>query len=154
MRLFFVTCLFLLLIQNVSAQLALSVDDAEEQGINVETLDSIYLAGIGADTVLTAFKGQENDYIKAYYALIHELGTYLNNNNFRWGGATRCFNRIYFQANGSIDYYLYRFDDPLSEQREEEFRRLLGAFIEGYQFSLQSSQNFSQCSPVNYRDIL
>lgn len=136
-------------------QLAISLEEAQAQGINVTVLDSLYASGIHSDSSKAVFGDQQQEYIKAYYAMLHDLNAYLNQNDFRWGGQTRCFNRIYFDETGEIDYFLFNFEEgELDADRQEEFAQLLSEFIVEYKFSLSKNVKFAQCSPVNYRDIL
>lgn len=138
-----------------SAQIALSLDAAQNRGIEVESLDSLYKSGVHSDPNQAVFAEEQNDYIKSYYAMLHDLSEFLNTNEFRWGGITRCFNRIYFNENGTVDYYIYEFEEgQLSVERQEEFEQLLNEFIVDYQFPLTKNVKFAQCSAANYRDVL
>lgn len=86
--------------------------------------------------------------------MLTDLATYLSENNFKWGNTTKCFNKIYFQPNGTIDYFLYNFKSgEIDNSKEKEFQRLLNQFIASYKFSLSSQRKFSQCSPVTYMDL-
>mgnify|MGYP006955599171 FL=1 len=135
------------------AQQAMSFTQATDQGINLQELDSTYKSGIHSDASKAVFAGQQDEYIQAYYSMLHELSTYLNQNEFKWGGQTRCFNRIYFAEDGSIDYFLYNFKEgEIAEDRLTQFSTLLGQFIKDYKFALSKDVKFAQCSPVNYRD--
>ena len=67
---------------------------------------------------------------------------------------TRCFQRIYFSPNGSIDYYLFNFlgkgSDELSQSKQKEFERLLSIFIKKYKFPLTAKVKFAQCSSATF----
>lgn len=149
-----ISCVLISLFSMAMAQTALPIADAASRGINIASLDRQFTMGIGSDSVETVFKGKETEYINAYYAMMRQLGEHLNQNSFRWGGSIRCFNRIYFNADGSIAYYLYEFEDPISDSKKARFQELLSSFISTYRFTLPTDQRFAQCSPVNYRDIL
>ncbi|WP_421875506.1 hypothetical protein [Marinoscillum sp.] len=137
----------------VQAQQAFSISDADSLGIDIPSLDSLYKSGIHSDASKAVFAGQQQEYIQAYYAMLHELSTYLNQNDFKWGGQTRCFNRIYFAEDGSIDFFLYKFKEgEITAEQQSQFATLLGQFIQSYKFALSKDVKFAQCSPVNYRD--
>lgn len=137
------------------AQLGISLAGAEDRGISIPRLDSTYQSGIHSDPDLAVFGDQQNEYIQAYYALIRDLTSYLNTNDFRWGGQTRCFNRIYFNPDGTIEYFIYEFEEgEISDERKEQFEQLLNEFIVDTKFPLSKNVRFAQCSPVNYRDTL
>lgn len=153
-RLTFTILLFLFIDFFASAQIAMLFIEATSQGISIEKLDSVYLSGIGSDSIETVFKGQEKTYIDAYFSFIHKLSAYLNENNFRWGEQIRCFNRIYFVADGKIEYHIYDFKTYLSDSQKQEFQQLVNEFIVNFKFDLQAEKPFAQCSAVNFRDIL
>ena len=91
---------------------------------------------------------------KAYIKLLQDFGKFLTNHNFKWDKPTKCFNRIYFNVDGTIDYFLYNFlgkqEDKLSEEGQKEFNELLNQFIKEYKFTMTSKIKFSQCSPTTY----
>ncbi|HLN95831.1 MAG TPA: hypothetical protein VK183_09350, partial [Flavobacterium sp.] len=73
----------------------------------------------------------------AYTKLLQDFGRHLNENRFYWDKPTRCFNRIYFSPDGTIDYFLYQFsgktaDEKPSGAQQEVFKRLLNEFIAKY----------------------
>jgi len=90
----------------------------------------------------------------AYIQLLQDLGQFLSDQRFTWKKATRCFNRIYFSPDGSIDYFLFNFlgkaEDKPDEVTEKEFQNLLNLFIANYQFPLTAKVKFAQCSPTTY----
>lgn len=153
MKSFILSTLLFILLHAASAQVAMSLQEAEKQGLDVKRLDLSYKTGIGNDSI-AVFKGQEDAYVKAYYAMLRDLGHHLNEHNFYWGGQVRCYNRIYFAADGSVDYYLFDFDANISESRQKQFKELLSQFIVSYKFEMNGKKQFAQCSPVNYRDPL
>jgi hypothetical protein len=67
---------------------------------------------------------------------------------------TKCFNRIYFNPEGKIDYFLFNFLFTGGEKptllREARFQELLNGYIQEYQFPLKPGIKFAQCSPVTY----
>jgi hypothetical protein len=134
------------------AQKAMTFNEAEQSGIKISTLDSLYKSALHNDSSLAVFKDNQNEFIAAYQDLIKGLSQYLNANNFSWIKDTRCFNRIYFNKTGKIDYFLYDFQaGQLTKEKEAQFDVLLNKFIDGYQFPLKAETDFAQCSPVKYQ---
>lgn len=151
--LFFFLFLFPLL---TSAQkLAASFQEAtEDAGLKLEQLDKEFQPAVHANPELAVFKGQEEEFIDAYKSMLTDLAVFLKKNEFRWEKKSRCFNRIYLSAEGKIEYFLYDFRaGEISSEKEQQFKELLGKFIESYQFPLPASARFSQCSPVAYQDF-
>jgi hypothetical protein len=145
------TCL-----QAFGQHLGLTFQDAEKQGISIKHLDSIYTSAVHSDTSLAVFKTEtEQEALQqAYLTLLQDFGKFLSDNNFKWDKPTRCFNRIYFSSDGTIDYFLFNFlgkiEVKATENSEKEFQRLLNAFIGDYKFPLTAKTKFAQCSPTTY----
>lgn len=131
---------------------------AEERGIRISFLDSTYKSAVNTDTTKAVFKAEKDQELmhKAYVKLLQDFGKYLHDNNFTWDKPTRCFNRIYFNSNGTIDYFLFNFlgktkEGNPSEVQTEEFQKLLNNFIKDYKFELKADSKFAQCSPTTYK---
>jgi hypothetical protein len=136
------------------AQKVLTFKQAKEQGIRIEHLDSIYASGINADSSLSVFKNNQENYIAAYQKMLQDLGNYLKENHFLWNKPTKGFNRIYFDKSGKIDYFLYNFrPEQLTVEEEIQFNELLQSFVSSFVFSLNADKKFAQCSPVTYMPI-
>lgn len=136
--------------------LAISFLDAESQGLSADSLDAVYQAAVNVDSSLAVFKTEEQQdaMYDAYVTLLDELNNFLDENGFKWDKRTKCFNRIYFNSNGSVDYFLYNFTDDAEDQpsseKKFEFKRLLNLFIHDYKLLITASTKFVQCGPVTY----
>jgi hypothetical protein len=69
-----VTCSF--------SQKAMTFRQAEESGIRVSKLDSLYPSGLHADSTKSVFHHQQNEFISAYQNMLQDLGKYLKANGF------------------------------------------------------------------------
>lgn len=153
---FILSIFFIISFQVFGQQAGLTFQNAEKQGILIEELDRSYQSALHSDTSLAVFKTDAEQIAmqKAYHGLLQDLGKFLSQNNFDWKGPTKCFNRIYFNSDGTIDYFLFNFlgtNSPKpSADVEEEFEKLLNIFISDYKFKLTANTKFSQCSPVTY----
>ncbi|SDE19942.1 hypothetical protein SAMN05216464_104313 [Mucilaginibacter pineti] len=144
----------LLFVKTVFAQhIADSFQNAEAKGYSMQALDKQYPSAIGSGNVV--FKGDnEKHLITAYTAMIQDLNGYLNKNDFKWGGKVHIFNRIYFEPDGSISYYLVNLAPTgLNEERQARFLALVSAFIQDYKINITAKTGFAQCSPITYQDI-
>ena len=155
--LIFPTLFLCLTVQTFGQQLGLDFRETDQHGVSVKHLDSIYKSAVHVDTSLAVFKTEKEQEMmyNAYVQLLQEFGKTLTANDFRWDKPTRCFNRIYFNKNGTIDYFLFNFigktaEDKPSEEKQIEFQKLLNIFIAGYRFPLTSKVKFAQCSPTTY----
>ena len=106
MKLYLFSCLFLLA-QAGFSQVAMTFEEASQNGMSFTTLDSIYMSGINANPELAVFCANQEEYVLAYKQLLTDLGIYLKEHGFIWDGPTKAFNRIYFNKAGEIDYFLY-----------------------------------------------
>lgn len=137
-------------------QLGFSFKDAGKHGISIGQLDSTYQSAIHTDISQAVFKTDEeqNSMAEAYGKLLNDLGQFLSKNKFRWQKPTRCFNRIYFNADGGVDYFLFNFigkdEDKPSMEIQLEFERLLNLFIKDHKIAMTATKPFAQCSPVTY----
>ena len=140
--------------------IGLSFKEAEQRNIKIEHLDSLYKSAVHSDTLLAVFKTEleQGKLQQAYIKMLQDFGKFLAENNFKWEKPTKCFQRIYFNPNGTVDYFLYNFlnknvkpEDQLPQEKQVEFDRLLNKFIQTYQFSVKANVKFAQCSPTTYK---
>lgn len=123
------------------------------KGISLEKLDEIYQSALHSDSSKAVFNGKETEFYDGYVSLLTDLATYLKKNDFTWDKTTKCFNRIYINKNGEIDYFLFNFKPgEIDDKKEREFKNLLETFIQTYKFPMTSNVHFAQCSPVTYMD--
>ncbi|OKS89270.1 hypothetical protein RG47T_4754 [Mucilaginibacter polytrichastri] len=131
-----------------------SFQHAESNGYSMQALDKVYKSAVGAGDVV--FKGDdEKRLITAYTTMLQDLNKYLNENNFRWNSPVRIFNRVYFEPDGSISYYLVNLKPTgLDEEKQKACINLLSKFIQRYKIKITASSKFAQCSPVIYEDVI
>ncbi len=148
--------LYLILISTsttLTAQVVMTFQAADKKGVTIEKLDSLYKSGMHSDSTKAVFWNKEDEFINAYSKTLQDLAQYLHDNKFKWGKETSCFNRIYYNKNGHIDYFLYNFGKKqITKEKQIQFEVLLNQFIKSYQFPMTAAVNFAQCSPVRYRD--
>ncbi len=151
-----ITILLTTCLQSFGQHLGLTFQQAEKQGISIIHLDSTYASAVHSDTSLAVFKTEKEQEAlqQAYIKLLEDFSKFLSENNFKWEKPTKCFNRIYFNADGTIDYFLFNFlgktEVKPAENIEKEFQNLLNVFISDYKFSLTAKTKFAQCSPTTY----
>jgi hypothetical protein len=149
-----IRAIILMLITSLSCDGQTMVSDfqaAVQKGISVSALDSLYQSAIHENPAKAAFGGHEKELTEAYSSLLADLNSFLYRKNFLWEKSTRCFNRIYFSRNGTIDYFLFSFKPgELEPAKQQRFEKLVAEFAGNYQFPLRHSLPFAQCSPVTY----
>ncbi len=136
---------------HISSQKAYTFSDANEQGIRTSYLDSIYKSGIHVDTSQCVFKSDQDKYLACYRTMMKDLGKHLNRNGLSWDRQIQAFNLIYFDADGKIEYFLYKFrPGQITEDQEKEFGKHLQSFIQKYKFPMTANAKFRQCGQVTY----
>ncbi len=160
MKRIIVLILVLSSIASCAQQKVFSIEDARNKGLSIEELDKKYTSAVHSDTTKAVFKSAEKQakLQESYVKLLTDFNHFLAKNNFKWKNKTRCFQRIYFAPNGTIDYFIYNFnlknalpDTIPTEKEQEEFNRLLSLFVKDYVFDLHAAVPFAQCSPTSYQ---
>lgn len=155
--------LILLLVLNIVTVRAqnkvYAFQEAAKHGISTKHLDSIYQSAVHSDMSKAVFKTEveQEKMENAYKTLLQDLDAFLKKNNFNWEHTTKIFNRIYFNIDGTIDYYLYSFlgkdeDKPGTDSRKE-FDRLLNLFAQQYKLSISAPVKFAQSSPATFQPM-
>ncbi|OZV68175.1 hypothetical protein [Winogradskyella aurantia] len=79
---------------------------------------------------------------------------FLKEEKFDWEVADSTisiYNRIYFDKNGNINYYVFNINNPsITEEKKAEFENVLLKFSKDVQLDLQRNQAFSQCGKTTY----
>jgi len=141
---------------SLQGQVCGSFQDFESAGNDISQLDSMYRTAMHAEPALAVFHGREQEFLNAWKQLQIDLAEYLAKNDFVWEQPVRCFNRVYFQKSGRIDYFLFNFrPGEVAEDKQSRFRDLLADFIRNHTLAIESPANakFSQCGPVRYSDV-
>lgn len=158
MRLNFIWAL-LLLFGSLSAQKVVRFSQLEAEGLQLAWLDSVYTSAVHNDTSMAVFKSEaaQQNFIAAYGAFIQDFGKFLADHGFEFKQVQRCFNRVYFSATGTVDYFVYSFSNKniepqnqLTDQQLQEFERLLMMYLKTATLSVTAPVSFAQCSPVVY----
>lgn len=79
---------------------------------------------------------------------------FLKEEKFDWevpDSTISIYNRIYFDKNGNINYYVFNINNPsVTEEKKAEFENVLLKFSKNVQLELQRDQEFSQCGKTKY----
>ncbi|MGL4597343.1 MAG: hypothetical protein ACRCYO_07445 [Bacteroidia bacterium] len=153
-KILFVICC--LLAYTAKAQQISTFKQAPSKNIVITQLDSVYAPAVGDS--MAVFAADEEKLIQAYTTFVQGFGQLLLDSNFVWPpertGEIRGFNRIYFNADGSVAYWVYSLKKlELSESQQLQFERLLLLYCQTTKLKLASAtkQKFVQCAPVLYR---
>lgn len=131
-------------------QEAMTIKEGRKKGFSVSNLDKKYVDAVNANPDSALFNDKSGEFIQSWQAMLQDLGSYLQDHDFVWEKQTGCFNKVYFNKDGKIDYFLYNLNPQLDETQAEKFRTLLQAFIETYQLPVQADKKFTQCGRSMY----
>ncbi|WP_133063390.1 hypothetical protein [Flavobacterium aurantiibacter] len=142
----------LCLSQHSLSQVVSSFGAYEAQGNKVSDLDARYKSALHTNLDLAVFKteDEQRSFTEAYQNMLAEFGSFLAKSDFSWEQQTRGFNRIYFNENGTVDYFLFDFKN-LDAKKAATFQQLLSEFLKTYNFPIKPKIKFAQCSPVVYK---
>jgi hypothetical protein len=97
------------------------------------SLDIVYTTHI-ADT----FTGLTQKAYPEYAKILKGLGKHLSNNEFYWENDCKIYNKFHFNTNGEVVIFRYNLlGFSLSEEKEQEFNRLLKSYFAGNKFDLE-----------------
>ena len=141
--LFLLPCLF---VCSLYGQTALSFDEAEKQGITTKYLDNVYPDAMGNDRGTPVFESSE-EVSKAWQKMLQDISSFLRKKEEMRQININIFQRVYFNKDGKVDYYLYKIINlaELTEEQVQQVADLLNEFVKDYQFSLSADKGFVQC---------
>lgn len=148
-----VLSIFILFTNLLVAQKTMTMQEARTKGL-IKELDKTHYTAMNGDKTQAAFPGKKSEeFLTAYKQMFYDLANHLDKNGFKFGKATKCYNRIYFNSNGTINYYFYSIKpDEIDAANEAKFKKLLGDFVKTYQLKTTAAVNFYQAGPVNFTD--
>jgi hypothetical protein len=140
-------CFFCVL--HVQSQIVFSTKAAEAKGMRISGLDSSYKSALHSDSLQAVFYKDQDVFIKQYQQLVQELGKQLKQNGVELPAGTKFFHRLYFNASGKLDYYLFKFkDQSISAEQQAQFEKAVTAFFNTYTFP--AKKKFAQCCTVMF----
>ena len=128
--------------------------EADSAGITVKVQQNYRDAVNIGDSSKCVFKqGKEKDsLIHAYCNFLQDFGKYLKKNNFKWDAPAKGKDRIYFNADGYVDYFLFNFKTEISDEKLIKFKQLLLEFVKTHKIGISAPERFAQCSPFTFMD--
>ena len=131
---------------SLHGQKVLSFSEAKEQGITTKGLDSLYCSSVEDGSGNFVFESKE-EVAAAWTKMLTDISSFLFKNAEIKNIEVKLFQRVYFNKEGKIDYYLYniRNKDDVTEEQLQQITDVLNEFVKDYQFSLSADRDFVQC---------
>lgn len=99
----------------------------------------------------------ESEYkaVKASWSEFHkQVSKFIKEENFNWevpDSTISIVNRIYFDKNGTIDYYAFKILNPsIPAEKRSEFENVLKKFSKEIKLNLKRDEQYAQCGKTKY----
>lgn len=119
-------------------------------------LDSLHPSVAHAPGTKGVFDSKkEKQFEKAWGDYFSDLMQFIADNDFKWQKPTYCFNKIYFDRDGKVDYWFYNFKktDSIPQQTQDKYLELITKFSAVNKIKISGNSNFAQCASVTFSDF-
>lgn len=91
---------------------------------------------------------------KSWSEFHKNVSQFIKEENFKWevpDSTITIQNRIYFDKNGTIDYYLFKIKNPsISAEKRAEYEKVLQKFSKKVKLDLNREEKYAQCGNIKY----
>lgn len=95
------------------------------------------------------FKGKEEEWKTCWTKVMYDLKNFMQNNGLQLTSNTTCFNRVYFNKDGSIAAYLYHIKG-LTANQEQKFDEAIFQFLITQKVSIKANDKFWQYGTLKF----
>lgn len=113
----------------------------------ITQLESEHGPAAHVDSSQSVFPEQQDKVFESWRALLTDLSGALKAGGFEWSEPLQSYYRFYFNADGTINKVFFKPRD-MTDERAEQFGRILNDFAQSYTFPLSANRGFAQCSPA------
>mgnify|MGYP000106095643 CR=1 FL=1 len=88
---------------------------------------------------------------KSWTEVHQQLQKFLKKNNFKWNvnaPSVKMYNRFYFDLNGNIKVFTFRFFTKVSKETEKKFVNLMLKFTKKHTIGIKRNTAFAQCGKI------
>ncbi|HEY6161027.1 MAG TPA: hypothetical protein VI112_07385 [Bacteroidia bacterium] len=147
--------LFLLALITVAhSQNCMTFQDMGKNGVRLTQLDSLYPNALKTETFEGVFpEGKKlKKFDKAWAGFYEELMNYFSKSGLKWDKPTYCFNKIYFDADGNVQYWFFNFmkEDNIPADVQAKYLQGIKEFSKTHQIKIKAGTKFSQCASVTF----
>ena len=151
----FIFVLFLLMACLPSfSQRVMTFQEMEKNGLKMDSLQRIYPNATRSDTFVGVFPaGKKGDQFNAawldYYT---DLMNYFSENGLIWEKPTYCFNKIFFDSKGRVEYWFFNFSkaDNIPDSIQQKYSDGLKKFSKKHKIRIKADSKFTQCASVTF----
>jgi hypothetical protein len=144
-------CAFLCFNKIIEAQILVQkIPDENICAIDANLMQSGYqLAFSNMSSEEYLFKGREEEWKKCWIKLMHDLNQFMRQKGLMINPNTKCFNRIYFNKDGTIKAYLYHIEGLTNEQ-VNFFDESIFQFLISQKITIETNQNYWQYGTLKF----
>src|ERR1051326_3027290 len=146
--------LFMLVSSAMLSQNCMTFQDMEKNGVRMTQLDSLYPNAMKTTTFEGVFpEGKKlKKFDKAWGGFYEELMNYFSKSGLKWEKPTYCFNKIYFDADGNVQYWFFNFmkEDNIPADVQAKYLQGIKDFSKTHQIKIKAGTKFSQCASVTF----
>ncbi len=95
------------------------------------------------------FKGKEEEWKACWTKVMYDLKNFMQKNGLQLTSNTTCFNRVYFNKEGTIAAYLYHLKG-LSASQEKKFDEAIFQFLNTQKVTIKAPQNYWQYGTLKF----
>ncbi len=114
-------------------------------------LDSLY------PNLLNPSKSSEKEFkavVKSWGEFHQKVSSFMKDEDFNWSvkdSTISIVNKIYFNKNGTIDYFFFRILNPsIPDSKKIEFESVLQKFSKSIRMNLARDSKYAQCGKTKY----
>lgn len=88
---------------------------------------------------------------KSWTGVHQQLQKFLKKNNFKWSinaSSVKMYNRFYFDKNGNIKVFAFRFFTKVNKETQNRFINLMEKFVKTHAISIHRDTAFAQCGKI------
>ena len=94
---------------------------------------------------------------KSWSEFHKKLSHFIKEENFKWevsDSTITIMNRIYFDKNGTIDYYTFKIkNSSVTDEKIVEYEKVLQKFSGNVKLDLKRDEKYAQCGKIKYKNL-
>lgn len=101
-------------------------------------------------------ESEYKDVVESWTEFHKNISKFIKEVDFKWNvpdSMITISNRIYFDQNGTIEYYTFKIRNPsVSVEKIEEYEKVLQKFSKEIKLDLKRDEKYAQCGNIKYKN--
>ncbi len=147
----FLSVLLCVGLTRVDAQVVMTFEAAGASGLRVSELEQTYNVELGAEETLYCPPMDAHREEMMFREMRYQLADSLKAWGLRWNRTTVIKNRVFFDAEGKLDYYIYSVSPPFASPSERiRFEEHITGFFTAYRLPCVPSTLVARCANITF----